>query len=99
MTWQSVEKDEDVIAILVGGFIDSLSQGENPNGPSEEEVSDDSILNNIDKAKQKIKEATKSVKEKAKAGLDLLMGMLENKQENQQETQQEIPVNDEKENI
>ncbi len=41
MTWQSVEKDEDVIAILVGGFIDSLSQGENPNGPSEEEVSQD----------------------------------------------------------
>ena len=41
MTGQSVEKDEDVIAILVGGFIDSLSQGENPNGPSEEEVSQD----------------------------------------------------------
>lgn len=33
MTGQTVEKDEDVIAILVWGFIDSLSQGmEKPEG-------------------------------------------------------------------
>ena len=36
MTGQSVEKDEDVIAILVVGFIDSLSQGNNPEESSEE---------------------------------------------------------------
>ncbi len=35
MTGQSVEKDEDVIAILVGGLIDSLSQAENPESGTE----------------------------------------------------------------
>ena len=95
-----IEEDQDTGIISLKEIKVDYNKKENKNeAPSEEEVSDDSILNNIDKAKQKIKEATKSVKEKAKAGLDLLMGMLENKQENQQETQQEIPVNDEKENI
>lgn len=36
MTGQTVEKDEDVIAILVGGFIDSLSQGSHPEAAWEE---------------------------------------------------------------
>lgn len=27
MTGQAIEKDEDVLSILIGGFIDSLSQG------------------------------------------------------------------------
>jgi predicted CopG family antitoxin len=27
LTGQDVEKDEDVLSILIGGFIDSLSQG------------------------------------------------------------------------
>ena len=36
MTGQVIEKDEDVIAILVGGFIDSLSQSSNPEDTWEE---------------------------------------------------------------
>lgn len=31
MTGQDVEKDEDIVAILVGGFIDSLSQAPQEN--------------------------------------------------------------------
>lgn len=27
LTGQTIEKDEDVLSILIGGFIDSLSQG------------------------------------------------------------------------
>lgn len=43
MTGQTVEKDEDVIAILVGGFIDSLSQGMNEAPAEGEEPASDII--------------------------------------------------------
>lgn len=32
LTGQTIEKDEDVLSILIGGFIDSLSQGAAPQG-------------------------------------------------------------------
>jgi predicted CopG family antitoxin len=32
MTGQAIEKDEDVLSILIGGFIDSLAQAEGGKG-------------------------------------------------------------------